>query len=198
MHIHQLPTSEKPRHPELSDADLIKRIADRCQTSMEVFYRRYETNLSLFVSGRLKDKTSVSDVVQETFLVVWKSASKFRFKSSVKTWMFRIAMNKIHDVIKNTSQLTLLEQDYDQQDENAIDPETAIVEMGDSARIRECVSKLPETFRRCIELTYFEELTCAEIAEIEGIPSGTAKSRLYYARQHLLRLLSEKPEKRRL
>ena len=198
MHIHQLSTSEQPRQVELSDADLIKRIADRCETSMEVLYRRYETNLSLFVSGRLKDKTSVSDVVQETFLVVWKSASKFRFKSSVKTWMFRIAMNKIYDVIKKSSRLTLLEQNFDQQDESAIDPETAIVEMSDAARIRECVSKLPETFRRCIELAYFEELTCAEIAEIEGIPSGTAKSRLYHARQHLLRLLSEKPESRSL
>lgn len=105
-----------------------------------------------------------------------------------------MARNKTVDHIRKQARVTLGAADEEIPDGDP-DPETALGAAQDSARLRACVEQLPERQRSVIHLAYFEEMTCAAIADVEAVPEGTVKSRLYHAKQLLLRCLTGGPRK---
>ncbi|MGB0659195.1 MAG: RNA polymerase sigma factor [Mangrovicoccus sp.] len=174
---------------QLSDETLLKRVGQQDRHAMEVLYKRHCARLTNFVLSTCKDPAAASDVVQETMLAVWRQASGFQGKSSAKTWIYGIARFKAVDRLRANARLSPSD-DIPEQVDDRPGPEAQAVLAGDVQQLRICLGELDDKRRRVVRLAFFEDMTYEEISQVEGIKAGTVKSRVFHAKQALMRCLS--------
>ena len=178
---------------EITNAnDLIRRIAGGDEAAMKALYEAYAPSITHFVRGWLRDPSHASDIVHETMLVVWRKASNFEFRSNAKTWIFAIAKNKALENNRSGSRLDVREEVIPEDAANEDSPHDALGLLQDAEQVRDCIAKLSDAHRRAIHLSFYEDLSYAEIAEIEACPLGTVKTRIMHAKKLLLNCLSRK------
>lgn len=143
------------------------------------------------VTYNMTSETALEDLVQETFLKVWQGLPMFQFKSSMKTWVYRVAINTSVDYLRQKQKLAELKPALTASGE-------AVSELlwGEARQNQEVIQwalqQIEPESRSILTLHYFEELKLEEIAEILQIPKGTVKSRLSTARQKLKDYLIKK------
>lgn len=172
------------------ESELITKVAGGDMQAMRALYEAHSEALWRFVRSRLRDEFEANDIVHETMLTVWRSAERYQGRSSLRAWMFSIARNKVVDHLRKHGRVDLKEAD-DSVADDAPTPELVVAAAQDAERLRACISKLGERQRAAIHLAYFEDLSYLEIAEIEQIPAGTVKSRVFHAKQLLMRCLTK-------
>lgn len=133
----------------------------------------------------LKDEKEAEDVVQETFLRIFKNIKGFRGDSSLYTWIYRISQNIIKDRIKK------IDNTYYEDIPHMHTTEEIIIKHIDRNLLRNGIDKLSYIYKQVIVLFYFEDLSIREIAEILEEKEGTVKSKLSRGR----RLLKEDLER---
>lgn len=170
------------------DATLLARIARKDRRAMRALYERHFSSLYGFLRARGADASLADDVLQDAMLDVWRQAGRFRGSSSVRTWLFAIARNKMIDRMRSAGRMTLVAEVPDTPDEGP-DAEATVAAAQDAQRLRLCVDALPPQQRSAVRLAFFEDLTYDEIGQIEDIPPGTVKSRIFHAKQSLMRCL---------
>ncbi|GIT89998.1 RNA polymerase sigma factor [Jannaschia pagri] len=175
----------------MEDRDLLKRIASGDTSAMRVFFERYEASLFAFLRSRGADTQTADDVVQDAMLAVWRTAGSFRGTSRVKTWLFAIGRNKLIDRQRRGSHLQVVEDVPDTADD-APNAEALLIAAQDAERVRACLDRLKPHHLTAMRLAFYEDMTYAEIAEIEGRPEGTIKARVHYAKQLLMRCLGKR------
>lgn len=173
-----------------ADIILIERVARGDKNAMKLLYLRHHDSLFGFISGRGSDAETAKDVVHEAMLEVWRSAENFRAASSVRTWIFTIARNKYVDRVRGETRLTYMEQVPETLDQ-APSAEAVITASQDEVRVQASLKQLPSAQQTVIRLSFFEGLSYSQIAEIEGVPLGTVKSRAFYAKQMLMHCLGQ-------
>lgn len=180
---------QRPPTDRAADAALLARVADGDRTAMKALYMAHAEAVTRFVRARVRDEAEAADIVHDTMLNVWRGAAGFEGRSSVLSWMLTLARNRTVDHIRKQARVTLGAPDEALPDEDP-DPEMVLGAAQDAARLRACVEDLPERQRAVIHLAFFEDMTCAQIAGVEAVPEGTVKSRIYHAKQLLMRCLS--------
>lgn len=170
------------------DQELLRRIAQSDQTAMRELYGRYHDPAFGFVMSRGADHAAAADVVHDTMLEVWRSASKYSGKSSVKSWMFAIARNKLVDRFRKSARLSLTDNIPEPPDD-APNPEAIAISLEEAERVRTCLEGLKEDHRTAIRLAFYEDLSYDEISEVEEVPVGTIKTRIFHAKKLLMRCL---------
>jgi RNA polymerase sigma-70 factor (ECF subfamily) len=173
---------------DTDDADLVRRVGSGDRRAMRVLYDRYQHAVFAFAQARCGNPDLASDCVHDTMLDVWRTAGRFSGRSSVKTWLFAIARNKLVDILRKRGKLAFTGEVEDGPDP-APNPEAAAIAASDSARLHECVEGLSNPHRAAIRLAFLEDLTYPEVAEIEAVPVGTIKTRIHHAKQALMRCL---------
>ena len=103
--------------------------------------------------------------------------------------MFSIARNKAIDRNRKGARTILDEPDTEVPDESP-QPEEVLSAFQDAKRVRACIETLSPAHKSAIHLAFFEDLTYQEIAELEGRPVGTIKTRIMHAKKMMLRCLS--------
>ena len=171
-----------------TDKALLQRVANGDRTALKIIYDRHSEALCRFASNWLSDPFEASDIMHETMIQVWRSAGKFAGRSSVKSWIFAIARNKAIDRNRKSSRMVNQEADPDIPDE-APNPQAMTEAFQDANRVRACVAELGPAHKSVIQMAFFEDLSYREIAEIEGKPVGTIKTRVMHAKKLLLRCL---------
>ncbi|MBJ7440110.1 MAG: sigma-70 family RNA polymerase sigma factor [Sphingopyxis sp.] len=166
-------------------------IASGDRAAMKQLYDDHYAGLVRFVEGRVNGRIEAADVVHETFIDVWRHAARFEGRSSVKTWIYSIARNKSLDKLRRVGREEQLGDDFDAPDLDA-DVEAAAEAAHDAQKVRECVAKLGQAHRRMIELAFFEDLSYAEISQIEDIAEGTVKTRIFHAKRLLMHCLGRR------
>lgn len=157
-------------------------------SAMRELYLAHADAVRRFVRSRVRDDFEAADIVHDTMLAVWRNASGFQQRASVRTWILSIARNKTLDHIRKQSRVKLAEPDETIPDDDP-SAETVIGAAQDAARVRACVDELSEAHRAAVHLAFFEDMTCAEIAEVEQVPAGTIKTRIYHAKKLIMRCL---------
>ncbi|HEX2251974.1 MAG TPA: sigma-70 family RNA polymerase sigma factor [Thermoanaerobaculia bacterium] len=161
-------------------------------------YRSYETpvyNLALRMAG---DPEEARDLTQEVFLRVFRHLGKFRGRSSLKTWIYRVAINHCRSRLGRRrlpqSSLTGPEGDAgrDLPDPNR-GPEERAVARDERRVLEEALAALPVAFREAVVLRDIEGLAYDEIAQVLGVRPGTVRSRIARGREHLRRALEPGP-----
>jgi RNA polymerase sigma-70 factor (ECF subfamily) len=175
----------------MRDEDLIESIARGDKGAMRVLYARHSVPIYRFIL-RLRENTALSeDLVSEVFLYVWRQAEAFEAKSKVSTWLLAIARYKAFSALRRRSDEQLDDVTAAVIEDPADDPEIAFQGRQRSALIGRCLMKLSPAHRQVIDLVYYHEKSIGEVARIVGIPASTVKTRMFYARARVAKLLAE-------
>jgi RNA polymerase sigma-70 factor (ECF subfamily) len=162
------------------DLDLLRRFSKGDDAALGELAARYERPLLGLAMGLLNDRDLARDAVQETWLRVIKSASHFAGASSVKTWVYRILINRSLDLreARSRSRLSPLPSEATSA---ATTPDQAAHQLENGQLLRHAVGTLTPDQRLILLLSYHEGLSHAAAAEVLDIPIGTLKSRLHAA-----------------
>ena len=126
------------------------------------------------------DPRAAEDVSQEVFLYLWEHPEGFDpARGSLRTWLGTLTHRRSVDHVRREEARRRRQQrEADRRPTYIPDVEEMASAMVRAERVRDALDVLPEEQRRCIDLAYFAGKTYREVAEILGIPEGTAKSRL--------------------
>jgi len=170
-------------------ADLIGRIAKGDKQALAALYRTFEKPVYRFILSRLNDPHEAADILHDVFMDIWRVAASFEGRSQVRTWIFGIAYRKVIDAHRKRGRVTLTDEvpeTGDVQDS----AETGYAAAQQAAHLRFCLTRLSDEHRSAISLAFYEDMTCAQIAAVAGVPEGTVKSRLFHARKLLQHCLT--------
>ncbi len=170
------------------DKSLIASVVQGNKGAMNEIYKVYAPALNGFIRLFLADPNDVADIIHDTMLEVWRKADRFEGRSSLKTWIFSIAKNKSIDRNRKYTRLKYSDEPIDIKDD-ALNPAELLNLSQKASVIRQAVAQLKPDHRRAIHLSFFEDLTYKEIAELEGCPEGTIKTRILYAKRSLQHIL---------
>lgn len=152
------------------------------------FVRRFQSRVFGLAVTMLGDRAAADDVAQEAFVRAWRHAGAYDARrGSVATWLLTITRNLAVDALR-AGRSTPMDPDVLVGVVGAAGgpgPDDAAATGDDVARLRRALAALPEQQRRAVVLARFGGLTAQEIGEREGVPLGTAKTRV---RDGLLRL----------
>jgi RNA polymerase sigma-70 factor (ECF subfamily) len=176
------------------DVELVER--HRCGDSQafDEVYARFEEmvyNLAFRLSGNYEE---AADLTQEVFLRVYRHLGSFGGRSSLKTWIFRIAINHCRDRLSRWRPLTqTIGSDVGEGEvaypDPARGPEELAVAADEGRRVTSGLARLPQAFREAVVLRDIEGLSYEEIAEVLGVRIGTVRSRIARGRDQLRALL---------
>ena len=172
-----------------SDEALIEWIATGDKLAMRALFARHRIRVFHFVLRIVRDHGLAEDVISETFLDVWRQASRFEARSAVGTWILTIARNKAISVLRRRPSQERLDEAVEVEDPGE-GPEVSVQKMNRGEVLRKCLAALSRDHREIIDLVYYHEQSTEAVAEIVGIPASTVKTRMLYARRHLAELLS--------
>jgi RNA polymerase sigma-70 factor (ECF subfamily) len=172
------------------DVPLLERLRRDDREALGDLYDRY-SRLALGVATRmLGDGAEAEDVVQESFLAVWRTAHRLDAdRGSVRTYLLTIVHRRAIDALRRRSGRPVLDIEGIDLPSPGGDPLEFASKAEERDRVRGALAGLPDDQRRAVELTYFGGLTIAEMAGQEQIPLGTAKSRLRLALERLRKAL---------
>jgi len=174
---------------EMTDAELIERIAAADERAMQVFYGRHYQTVYRLVCRSLHSTQSAEDVASDVFLEVWCKAGSFEGRSEVSTWLFAIARNKSISVRRQRSSEPWDEAAMEAIEDDADGPELKLQKQSTDSTVRKCLDQLSPAHRVVIDLVYFHDKSTADAAKTVGIARNTVKTRLFYARKQLTELL---------
>jgi RNA polymerase sigma-70 factor, ECF subfamily len=179
-----------------SDARLIEGLRAGDDRAYEELLTRFQQPVYNIVYRLVTDASDTADVVQEVFLKVFRSIGGFRSQSSLKTWVYRIAVNEAHNhrrwFARKRGQETGLDDDqgdgvtYEQilPDQHQSPLEIA-VDHETRAAIEAALLNVKPAFRDALVLREIEGLSYDEIAEVLQVNINTVKTRIVRGRQSL-------------
>lgn len=178
--------------PSDTDRELVQRFKRGDETAFDLLFTRYQHKIFCLVRRHLRDIEEVHDVVQETFVKVFRALPEFRGDSAFYTWVYRIAINTIKNhVVAKSRRPPVVDIDIDdaqfvngsellKEDE---DPVSAISRDELSAEIERALSALPDDLRSAVTLRELDGMSYEQIASILACPVGTVRSRIFRARE---------------
>jgi RNA polymerase sigma-70 factor (ECF subfamily) len=164
-----------------SDADLISAFRRRDSSAAEHLYSRFAPRVFGLGMVILGNAAQAEDLVQDTFVKVWRKADTFDSRrGSLDTWVLLIARSLAIDTIRRrVLETRILAGHRDVSEESsAPGPEEHAETRDMTERARKAMASLSPGQRAALELAYFGGKTSTEVAELEGIPIGTAKTRI--------------------
>ncbi len=157
--------------------------------AFELLLQRWQERLWRFAHRLTDDEQAAWDVLQETALVVSRKIRSLEDPAAFPAWAYQIAGNKSRDWIRRRQRGRRADEAYARRQHES-DRHRQVVERS-YANLKEALADMPGDDQAILSLRYEEEFNTDEISEILGIPSGTVKSRLHYARGRLRRLVKE-------
>ncbi len=150
----------------------------------ETIYKEYSPKIFRLCMGYVNDHDWAKDLLQETFIQVWKNLHTFRNESNIGTWIFRIATNICLRQIEHASRMQKTEVPFHIA-------ETSELKIEDQLTILyQCIASLKESERVIISLV-LEDLPQKEIAEITGISEGNLRVKIHRIKQTLTERFNE-------
>ncbi len=172
-------------------AGLVRRVADeRDRKAFEALFDHFAPRLNGYLQRLGLERGEAEDMAQEVMAVLWHKASLFDpAKSSLSTWLYRIARNRRIDAARRERTRVL-----DPQEPMLLPAEPEPVDDEIDARqrderVRVALASLPEEQLELVRMAFFLGLSHSQIAEQADLPLGTVKSRIRLAFQRMRRIL---------
>ncbi|HTQ09672.1 MAG TPA: sigma-70 family RNA polymerase sigma factor [Fimbriimonadaceae bacterium] len=176
-------------------------LVDRCRKQdMDAFGKlvdAYQNRVFGFVRRMVPNAEEASDITQDVFVRAFQSFGRFDARSSVRTWLFRIAyklcIDRARKAERSVSEVGMnLSPESDEQvdvADNRWQPEMIAIDLELQQAVEDGIRTMSEKLRTVLLLHDREDTPYEEIAKIVGVPVGTVKSRLFLARAHLQNVL---------
>jgi len=162
-----------------TDAQLLGAVADGDRSAMHLLYRRHAPWLVLRLSRRCADPGLVDEVVQDTFVAVWRRPGGYRGTGEVAAWIWGIGVRRLIDGFRRQPARRLPLVDANEPVPSAEEQVLLGVEHGDLAG---ALNSLSPELRAVVQATVLDGLTTREAGRLLGIPPGTVKTRMMRAK----------------
>lgn len=183
------PTAGADLHASL--VDLVARHRDRAAFAR--LYDHFAPRINAYLLRLGTDRGSAEELAQEVMVTLWRKAEQFDpAKSSLATWLFRIARNRRIDMARRDRADRLDPEDSALHPAAAEDAEASLAAGEREVHVRAALAVLPPEQVELVRLAFFLDLSHSQIAERTGLPLGTVKSRLRLAFTRLRRQLEER------
>ena len=170
---------------QTSDAALLAAVAVGSAVALETLYSRHAPWLVIRLSRRCADREVVDEVLQDTFLAVWRGAGRYTGQGDAAAWVWGIAIRRLVDAFRRRPPAAYPIEDWTTDltpIQSAEDRVLLGVEHGDLAG---ALGRLSPELRAVVQATVLDGLTTREAAHLLGIPAGTVKTRMMRARKAL-------------
>ncbi|WP_432353588.1 sigma-70 family RNA polymerase sigma factor [Sporosarcina sp. A2] len=153
---------------------------------------QYGDYLLRVVYAIVKEKTKAEDIIQEVFIQYYIHIDEFEHRSSVKTYLYRIAMNKCHNLFKSWHYRKL---EFSHQVGKWLlslqTTEEQVICKESGNELKQLIDRLPLKYKEVIWLHYYAEMTVSEVADVLECSANTVKTRLARGRRLLKGILKE-------
>lgn len=169
-----------------------KLAAGAMRVAFEMIVDRFQEKVFHLALSMIHSEPAARDLAQDAFVRVWKALPAYNGTASLSTWIYTITRNVcLTEIARAKRRPTVSLDASDSADalEHLIAPEPS--ESMASHDIAPILARLPERFRRVLELFYLEQKSYEETAMLLGVPLGTVKAHLFRARKELVRIASE-------
>ena len=195
------PLADKAAPDAAEDQKLVKRARGGDLESYDELVRRYQERIYATIYHMTANHEDANDLAQETFIKAYQALKSFKGDSSFFTWVYRIAVNKTINFLKqrkNKTHMSLNDLDFNAEH----DPDLVALVSDKTPRrdvnlielqekLNGAMQKLSEIHRLVVTLHDVQGLSHEAISKIMGCNTGTVRSRLFYARQQLQAYLSD-------
>ncbi len=192
---------EKSSPPPVEDLELVRRAQKGDGVAYDDLIRRYQERVYATIYHMTSNHEDANDLAQETFIKAFQALKSFKGDSSFYTWIYRIAVNKTINFLKqrkNRTHMSLNDIDFNAENDPdlvaLISDKTPRRDIGLSElqeKLNEAMQKLSPVHRLVVTLHDVQGLSHEEIGKIIDCNIGTVRSRLFYARQQLQAYLSD-------
>jgi len=185
---------------QMSDEDLMAQFQAGTVDAFDILVSRHKDPLTNFIYRYLGDMETCEDLLQETFLRVYRNRYSYQRIAKYTTWVYTIARNlALSEYRKRKSRqmyslqsLTRDEEEYQVEiPDDTNTPDRFTESQIQDQHIQQALGRIPEEFREVVVLRDVQQLSYEEIAQITGLPMGTVKSRIHRGRSALMSLLSD-------
>ena len=167
----------------LSDRELVEMLREprTRREGFAVLVKQYSEKLYWKVRRIVLSHEDANDVLQNVFIKVWSNLQNFQGKSSLSTWLYRIAINESLDFLRKQKLADKVSADEDVSVASRLMSDEYFDGDEVQARLQEAVARLPEVQRMVFNLKYFEEMKYSEISQILNTSEGALKASYHLA-----------------
>lgn len=173
------------------DAELAEKFRSGDRGAFDALVRRHQKGVWRVVRRYVKRDADAADVTQQVFVRAFKGLATFRGASTVRSWLYRIAINCSLSWIRDHRRDDASELTEDSLTELPVAP-GRIAGDQEGVRLRAAIAQLPPKQRMTLELRVFDELSFKEVAELAECSENTAKVNFHYAVKKLRDILGDK------
>jgi len=165
----------------VDDRNLVERVLRGDTEAFNLLILQWEKPIYNFIFRLIGDREEAMDLCQESFMKAYRELATLKDRDRFSAWLYRIAHNTCYSRLRKDIGKTFVELQPDTSSHRSA------VEIG--LAVEKALKQLPEEQREAVVLKVFHELKFEEIAQIQGAPVSTVKSRLYMAFEKLRSIL---------
>ena len=188
--------SQEPGHAVDADVEAMTRLAHGDDLALNEIMERWTARLGSFLARFLGSENDAAELVQETFVAVYRARMRYRPNGKFSSWIFGIAGNLARQRLRWRKRHPEVALDLEMEESRPVQPdhflENPSLKMQGketAAAVRSAVMALPAELREALILATYEELPQSEIAQILGCSTKAVETRIYRARQLLKKKL---------
>lgn len=185
---------------QLSDEDVMEQLQNGVAPAFDIIVHRFQDRLHNFLYRYTHNHEDCEDLVQETFLRVYRSRYSYQRIAKLSTWIYTIALNLAKTMYKKKQRMKTfsIHADESDPDDRVFEIEDTTILQDESLHLKNSIGELEkalmelnEDFREVIVLRDIQELTYEEISEITGTAMGTVKSRINRGRAQIQEIIGD-------
>jgi RNA polymerase sigma factor (sigma-70 family) len=168
----------------LEDRELLEKLhSDESRNyGFNLLVRKYQERIYWHIRKMVIDHDDTDDLVQDTFLKVWKNIGSFRQDAQLYTWIYRIATNECLNFLrKKRSKFFLPINDVEHELSRKLESSDSIDGSEIQIKLQKALLKLPDKQRLVFNMKYYDEMKYEEISEITNTSVGSLKASYHYA-----------------
>ena len=169
----------------------LQEIARGDRQAFECLFRAYEKRLFRYFQRLLGEAAVAEELTIDVMLEVWRGAGRFRGEAKPSTWIFGIAHHKGVSALRRRKPVAIELAEAGPLPAATGNPEVEAARRRLREKIQRALLALSPSHREVVELTFYQGLTCQEIAAVLKCPLNTVKTRMFYARKQLQPILAE-------
>jgi len=168
----------------LTDQELFEKIRNRDQRALAELIRRYTSQLFPFINRMVQDKQCAEDILQDTFVRIWEKSHQYRGEAAVKTWIFRIALNRTYTYLERRKRFRWVGLDK-LVHRHSPEPVNGEDVQDERDWLKRALIRLTPRQRAVVVGRIYQELPYTEIAAALGCSVNSAKVHFHEAKKRL-------------
>lgn len=189
--------------PNMNEQELINALKQGHESAYKTIVNNYQLNVYNTCIGILNDEDAAKDISQDVFIELFRSINKFRGDSKLSTWLYRIAINKSLNHIRDNKKHSLTrsiqrffsskekEESIELEDLSSRSPIDIFEQEEHSSALKKAIEKLPANQKTAFVLKNYDDLSYKEITQIMNLSMSSVESLIHRARKNLQKELAE-------